>query len=227
MKQAILLILLSLFASFMTYAQPTHGVSFQLGLINNIYKSAVPNVKNTTTHFLPSYSFEYGKFSENLFWGGCGLGISVRNIPFYKYNNSNTIGVQAPEFWFKVKTGFHIHNEFMTHLPFISLGIGKYGQTETYYKNQNGISYNNIGNYKNFNLQTVLPFMELGTTLINSTFTESKRSIFLTFSCRYYPLPLFKTKTDIEYEIGEVVSIQYNLIEFNIIAGIQKNLRRN
>ena len=42
MKQAILLILLSLFASFMTYAQPTHGVSFQLGLINNIYKSAVP-----------------------------------------------------------------------------------------------------------------------------------------------------------------------------------------
>jgi hypothetical protein len=69
--------------------------------------------------------------------------------------------------------------------------------------------------------------MEAGTTLINSTFTENKRSIFLTFSFRYYPLPVFKSKTDIEYEPGETVSIQYHLIEFNIIAGIQKNLRRN
>ncbi len=216
-------ILVSLFAQ----SQPTHGVTFQLGLINNMYKSDVPNIKGTTTHFLPSYAFEYGKYSENLFWGGCGIGLNVRNIPFYKYNNGNTIGVQTPEFWFKVKTGFHIHNEFMTHLPFISLGIGKYGQTETFYKNQNGVSYTNLGNYKNFNLQNVLPFMEAGTTLINSSFVESKRSIFVTFSFRYYPLPIFKTKTDIEYEPGEVVSIQYHLIEFNIIAGIQKNLRKN
>lgn len=217
------LILVSLFAQ----SQPTHGVTFQLGLINNMYKSDVPNIKSTTTHFLPSYAFEYGKYSENLFWGGCGIGLNVRNIPFYKYNNGNTIGIQTPEFWFKVKTGFHIHNEFMTHLPFISLGIGKYGQTETFYKNQNGVSYTNLGNYKNFNLQNVLPFMEAGTTLINSSFVENKRSIFVTFSFRYYPLPIFKTKTDIEYEPGEVVSIQYHLIEFNIIAGIQKNLRKN
>jgi hypothetical protein len=226
MKKYFLLYLILLHVG-LSHAQPTHGVTFQLGLINNMYKSDVPNVKNATTHFLPSYAFEYGKYSENLFWGGCGIGLSVRNIPFYKYNNGNVIGVQTPEFWFKVKTGFHIHNEFMTHLPFISLGIGKYGQTETYYKNQNGVSYNNLGGYKNFNLQNVLPFMEVGTTLINSSFTESKRSIFITFSFRYYPLPVFKTKTDIEYEIGEITSIQYHLIEFNIIAGIQKNLRKN
>lgn len=226
MKKYFLLYLILMHVG-LVHAQPTHGVTFQLGLINNMYKSDVPNVKNSTTHFLPSYAFEYGKYSENLFWGGCGIGLSVRNIPFYKYNNGNVIGVQTPEFWFKVKTGFHIHNEFMTHLPFISLGIGKYGQTETYYKNQNGVSYINLGGYKNFNLQNVLPFMELGTTLINSSFTESKRSIFITFSFRYYPLPVFKTKTDIEYEIGEITSIQYHLIECNIIAGIQKNLRKN
>lgn len=226
MKKYFLLYLILMHVG-LVHAQPTHGVTFQLGLINNMYKSDVPNVKNSTTHFLPSYAFEYGKYSENLFWGGCGIGLSVRNIPFYKYNNGNVIGVQTPEFWFKVKTGFHIHYEFMTHLPFISLGIGKYGQTETYYKNQNGVSYINLGGYKNFNLQNVLPFMELGTTLINSSFTESKRSIFITFSFRYYPLPVFKTKTDIEYEIGEITSIQYHLIEFNIIAGIQKNLRKN
>jgi hypothetical protein len=223
---AIILLLLMLFSA-PVFCQPTHGVTFQLGLINNLYKSDVPNVKNNTTHFLPSYAFEYGKYSENLFWGGVGLGISIRNIPFYKYFNGNTIGVQTPEFWLKFKTGFHIHNDFMTHLPFIALGIGKYGQTEPFYKNQNGVSYTNVDNYKNFNLQTVLPFMEAGTTLINSTFTENKRSIFLTFSFRYYPLPVFKSKTDIEYEPGETVSIQYHLIEFNIIAGIQKNLRRN
>jgi hypothetical protein len=213
--------------AFYAKSQPTHGVTFQLGLVNNVFKSEVPNVKNATTHFLPSYAFEYGKYSENLFWGGCGIGLNVRNIPFFKYANGNVIGVQTPEFWLKVKTGFHIHNEFMTHLPFISLGIGKYGQTETYYKNQNGVSYNNLGNYKNFNLQTVLPFMELGTTLINSSFVENKRSIFITFSARYYPMSIFKSKTEIEYEIGETVFIQYRLIEFNIIAGIQKNLRKN
>ncbi len=217
---------LLLFALY-SKSQPTHGVTFQLGLVNNVFKSEVPNVKNATTHFLPSYAFEYGKYSENLFWGGCGIGLNVRNIPFYKYANGNVIGVQTPEFWFKAKTGFHIHNEFMTHLPFISLGIGKYGQTETYYKNQNGVSYNNLGNYTNFNLQSLLPFMELGTTLINSSFVENKRSIFITFSARYYPMSIFKSKTEIEYELGETVFIQYRLIEFNIIAGIQKNLRKN
>lgn len=227
MKIYITLISLIIIFSLNVKAQPTHGVTFQIGLINNLYKSAVTTVKNTTTHFLPSYAFEYGKYSENLFWGGCGIGISIRNIPFYKYTNGNTIGVQTPEFWLKFKTGLHIHNDFMTHLPFIALGIGKYGKTEPFYKNQNGISYNNVGNYDNFNLQNVMPFMEAGTTLINSTFTESKRSIFLTFSFRYYPLPVFKSKTDIEYEPGENISIQYNLFEFNIIAGIQKNLRRN
>ncbi len=226
MKKTLLLLGFVLIA-FYAKSQPTHGVTFQLGLVNNVFKSEVPNVKNATTHFLPSYAFEYGKYSENLFWGGCGIGLNVRNIPFYKYANGNVIGVQTPEFWFKVKTGFHIHNEFMTHLPFISLGIGKYGQTESYYKNQNGVSYNNLGNYKNFNLQTVLPFMELGTTLINSSFVETKRSIFITFSARYYPLPIFKSKTEIEYELGENTFIQYRLIEFNIIAGIQKNLRKN
>lgn len=227
MKKNILFLLSIVFFSLPAKSQPTHGVVFQLGLINNLYKSDVPNVQNTTTHFLPSYSFEYGKYGENLFWGGCGIGLSVRNIPFYKYTSGNVIGIRTPEFWFKVKTGFHIHNEFMTHLPFISLGIGKYAKAESYYKNQNGITYTNLGNYKNFNVQPFAPFMEAGTTLINSTFTENKRSIFVTFCFRYYPLPVFRTKTDIEYEPGEVVSIQYHLIEFTISAGIQKNLRKN
>ena len=226
MKKNIVIFILFLCSKQLMFAQPTHGVAFQIGLINNLFKSDIPGVKNTSTHFLPSYSFEYGKYSDNLFWGGVGLGINVRNIPFYNYNNGNTIGVQTPELWFKVKTGFHIHNEFMTHLPFIALGIGKYMDTHQYYKVQNGVTYTNLGNYKNYNLQSYTPFLEAGTTLINSTFTENKRSLYITFSFRYYPLPVFKTNTLIEYSPGENVNIQYHLIEFYIIAGIQKNLRK-
>lgn len=207
-------------------AQITHGVTFQIGLINSLYKSQLSDKQNNATLFLPTYSFEYGKYSDNLFWGGCGLGIHVRNIPFYKYSDGNVMGLQAPEIWFKVKTGLHLHREFLTHLPYISLGIGTYGAKEKYFKSQNGVSYNNVGNYKQFNLQRYLPFMEIGTTLINSTFTENKRNIYLTFNIRYYPLSIFKSPTDIEFYPDEIATIQYKLIEFTIIAGIQKNFHK-
>ncbi|HMN33039.1 MAG: hypothetical protein IT215_00865 [Chitinophagaceae bacterium] len=207
-------------------AEVTHGVSFQVGLTNSLYKSTIKGVQNVPKIFMPSFALEYGRFSENLFWGGAAFGLQMRNIPFYKYTNGNTLSVGKSEYWLKVKTGLHIHNEFLTHLPFISLGAGIYGKSETRYKSQNGIPYNNLGNYKNFNLQNTAPFVELGTTMINSSFTENKRNIFITLSMRYYPLPVFKSNTDIEYAPYEVVTIQYQLFEFNIIAGIQQNLRR-
>lgn len=223
----IFLVIFILIGNKLLYAQPTHGLTFQLGLVNSLYKSTIPNIKNVPTIFIPSFAFEYGKYSDNLFWGGAGIGMNIRNIPFYKYNDGNTIGVRTPEFWAKVKTGFHIHNEFMTHLPFIALGVGKYAKAEQRYKNQNGVTYTNLGHYKNFNLQSISPFLEIGTSLINSSFVENKRNIFLTFSFRYYPLNVFKSKTDIEYAPFEIISIQYQLIELNIIAGIQQNFRKN
>lgn len=212
---------------FYSAAQVTHGVVFQLGVVNSLYKSEVSTTKHTGTYFLPTYSFEYGKYSDNLFWGGTGIGINVRNIPFYRYSSGNSIGIELPEFWFKVKAGLHIHNEFLTHLPFISLGIGKYGNAESYYKSQNGKVFENLGGYKNYNLQSFSPFMELGTTVINSSFTENKRNVFMSFIVRYYPLPVFKTNTEIEYAVGETIFLQYHLFEISVIAGIQKNIRRN
>lgn len=227
MKLCFSFIVILLAASGGVCAQPTHGVVFQLGVVHSYYKSSVSGSRSNATVFLPTYSFEYGKYSDNLFWGGGGIGINVRNIPFYKYSSGNSIGIETPEFWAKVKTGLHIHNEFMTHLPFISLGVGKYGNAESYYKSQNGTTFQNLGDYSNFNLQSFSPFMELGTTLINSSFTENKRSIFMTFVFRYYPLPVFKSNTEIEYAFNESLFLQYRMIEFSIIAGLQKNIRKN
>ncbi len=219
--------LLAIGINVKTFSQVTHGLSFQIGLTNSLYKSTEKGILNVPKIFMPSFSLEYGRFSENLFWGGASIGMQMRNIPFYKYTNGNTLSVGKNEYWLKIKTGLHIHNEFLTHLPFIALGTGIYGASETRYKSQNGMTYNNLGNYKNFNLQKTSPFLEIGTTMINSSFTEVKRNVFITLSFRYYPLPVFKSKTDIEYAPFEVVSIQYQLFEFNIIAGLQQNFRRD
>jgi hypothetical protein len=71
-----------------------------------------------------------------------------------------------------------------------------------------------------------MPFLELGNTVINTTFRENKRNVFISFLVRYYPVNTFKENVQFEYEPLAFTQVQYRMIEFVIAAGIQHQFHR-
>lgn len=225
--QILFSFLLILFTCKTSRSQVTHGVSFQVGVTGTYYKSSVRDSKSYSTLFMPIMAFDYSKFNDNIFWGGVGYGLSPRMMPLYKYQDGTKIGIEYPEFWFRVRTGLKIQNEFLSHLPHIGLGIAINSEVSNYTNNgfQNGISYYDLGDSL-YNVAKYRPYIELANTMINSTFREAKRNMFITFGIRYYPLPVFTKKVDVTYDYNSFKQVQYNIMEVFISAGIQKNFQR-
>lgn len=224
MKKIFLLFVIFVALNSQVNAQVTHALGFQLGVTNVYYKSTIPGSKSFVSIFMPTYSFDYAKYSDNLFWAGLGIGITTRNVAFYQFANYTKIGIEAGEPWIRVRTGLKFEKDFITHLPFIGLGVGKLIGARDYLKN--GGTTSSISTFSLKNVSKYSPFIELGSTLINTTFRENKRNVFFTFMIRYYPTPLFKDKIDVEYEPFEHINVQYQLIEFVITAGIQHHFQK-
>jgi hypothetical protein len=209
-----------------TFGQVTHAVSFQLGLNQTLYWSQESTSKSYSSHFLPSFAIDYAKYSENVFWGGIGYGFSPRYVPFYKYNTNAKVGIRYPEFWFRVRTGLKLQGDFITHLPHLSLGIGINGGIEDFTDN----GFNNTMTYSlqdsTRGLKRYSPFAELSNTIINSTFREGKRNVFMTFGVRFYPIDMFDAAVNYEYDTGLFQPVQYRLIEIFLSAGLQRNFQR-
>lgn len=230
MKQKMLLRVIGFFCGLTLWhsslqAQVTHGLGFQVGLTQVMYKSQLAGRPNFSSHFLPSFTFEYGKFSDNLFWGGLGVGVTPRIIPFYKYPNYTKIGIQGPEFQARVRAGFKIQRDFMTHLPYIGLGAGYFVYDSEF---SSGQGYSIGGNYNaTYSVRKPLPFIEIGNTLLNTTFRENKRSVFISFFVRYYLVDIFSQPISFEYDPFMSTSVQYRMIEFVLAGGLQRNWHKD
>lgn len=220
----ILFIMLTMLCVENIKAQSISALSFKIGIHNTLYKTTEPGQKNFGSYFLPDFTFQYIRYSDNLFWGGIGLGVMPRNIPFYEFANGQKLGASSPEFTLRFSTGFRIERSFSTHLPYLGLGISRFGSFENWSKNGN-VSTTYTPTYKLIEVPELHPSIEIGTSLINSSFRDDKRNVFMHFAVRYYPMKLFKETLDFEYEPFETVPINYNMIEFIISAGIQKNFR--
>lgn len=221
---ALKFLLLFAICPLSTNAQVTHALGFQIGLSNVWYRSELPNKPSFSSHFLPAFSFEYAKYSDNLFWAGLSLGITPRNIPIYKYENYTKTGIQGPEFWGKVRAGLKIQRDFSTHLPFIALGAG-YFSFDSEYSSGQGMVYGQSSTAV-YPVRKPMPFIEVGNTVINTTFRENKRNVFISFFVRYYPVNTFKENVQFEYEPLAFTQVQYRMIEFVIAAGIQHQFHR-
>lgn len=225
-KVLILVVAIQCIYGRQTSGQVTHALSFQLGLNQTAYWSQIKDSKSYTSHFLPSFGIDYAKYNHNVFWGGVGYGLSPRYVPFYKYNTNAKVGIRYPEFWFRVRTGLKIERDFITHLPHISLGMAVNGAIEEYTDN----GFNNTMTYSMrdsiVGLQRFRPFAEFSNTIINSTFRDGKRNVFMNFGIRYYPLNLFENPISYEIDFGQFQSVQYRILEVFISAGLQKNFQR-
>lgn len=63
-------LLLGLLASLGTQAQYniTRALSFQMGLNQTLYKSEMPESRNFSSHFLPSFALDACTYGSNVFW---------------------------------------------------------------------------------------------------------------------------------------------------------------
>ena len=206
-------------------AQVTHSVSYSFGITNVLYKSDIKDNKSYASFFLPVSSLDYSKHNDNVFWGGAGVGFSIRQIPFFTYFDGQKTGIEAAEVWFRARAGLKFEGEFLSHLPYLGLGIATYADHNYYSKSNSTYSYLNNPDSLN-NVQKYQPFLELGTKLINTSFREDKRNVSFTFAVRYYPLPVFKSPQQFEYDYFKFTQIQYHLIEFMIVAAIQHNVQK-
>lgn len=226
MKNILLTVLLCVCLMHSTRAQVTHAVSFQLGLTQTAYWSQVKESRTYGSTFLPTFAFDYAKYSDNFFWAGLGVGIQPRYMPLYKYEDGTKIGINFPESWVRLRAGLKLYGDFLTGLPYISLGLNTHGRVENYTDN----GFNNVTTYSSSDtsvqLYTYRPFAELGCSLINSTFRDGKRNVFVNFGVRYYPLDMFQRQLPVEIDFGEFKQVQYKLFEVYLCAGIQRNFHR-
>jgi hypothetical protein len=203
------------------YSQGTTAVGLHVGLTASYYNPKVPETKAQTTFFLPHINTEIKRSSSNIFYGSFGLGMAFRRIPFYTFENGNKIGVEAMEYYSFVKTGFQARSNFLTHLPYLSLGVSRYGNGRSFYSSSKvttTIDTTNFKNYVNFR-----PYVEFGSTMLNSTYVEDKRNILVTFSIRYYPTNVFKENFIYEFDFNDIRQANYNMVEFILAMGIQQN----
>ena len=208
--------------------QVTHTVVGHLGVTQTAYYSSILTSKSYSSHFMPQFGIDYAKISDNLFWGGIGAGYNPRNMTLHKYNDGTKTGLKFPELWFRVKAGLKFESDFLTHLPHISLGISRVGNSSQYTSSQNNLSTPYIYNITDSALKfkQIKPFVEFGNTILNSTFRNDKRNLLMTFGIRYYPLAMFNQPAWFEYEDQQFKQIQYKIIELYFTAGIQQNFHR-
>lgn len=202
-------------------AQGTTAIGLHIGLSAAYYKSMVPAEKSQQTYFLPHTNIEIKRSGQNVFYGSFGLGIVPRRIAFYRYENGDKFGLEAPEAYAFVKTGLQARSTFLTHLPYIGLGISRLFNPNGYVDVNNatiGVDTANYSSYLQFK-----PYLEIGNTMLNSTYTEDKRNVLLTLSFRYYPLSLFKSNINYALDFNDVHQCNYQLFEFIITMGIQQN----
>ena len=208
-------------------AQVTHSLGFNVGLANVYYKAQEAKSKSYFSIFMPTFQFDYVKQSANTFWGGATAGVTLRRIPFHKYQSGQTTGIDASEGWLRVRAGLKADGQLLSFLPFLGLGIATYGNFNSYSKDGTYSSYYYLNNedsvYKKFTFQ---PFVELGVKMINRSFLEDKRNVSISFVARYYPTQLFENAIVLEYLPFQFKNVQYNLIEFGIIAAIQHNFHK-
>jgi hypothetical protein len=197
---------------------------FQVGVTGTLYLSSVKESKSYGSLFMPRFSFDYAKYSDNLFWASIGVGLSPRIMTIYKYQNGTKIGLEYPEFWARVRTGLKLQGDFITNLPHLGLGIAINGATQQFTDNGN---YNtfiyNVGD-SIIDVVRYRPFIELSNTIINSTYRDIKRNLFMSYGIRYYPLPVFQDKVTFQYDFDEYKTIQNNIIEIYLSAGLQRNI---
>lgn len=203
-------------------AQGTTAVGMHLGLSVVDYKNVVPGGKTMYTVFLPHIHAEVKRSSENIFYGAFGIGYVPRRIAFYEFDNGEKLGVTTNELYSFVKTGFQARSNYLTHLPYVALGIGRFVGGKYMYGDGSRVSaldtvYSPKKNYQ------FKPYMEIGNTSINSTYTEDKRNIMLTFAFRYYPTNLFKQNFIYTPNFNDIRQANFHMFEFIITMGIQQN----
>lgn len=210
-------------------AQVTHGISFQAGITETAYLSTIKTTKSTLSHLMPIFAFDYAKYNDNAFWGGIGYGFSARRIILFKDDFRSKAGLDYPEFWFRIRAGLKFQRETTTHLPHLGLGLAVNFEGEYFTKNGNQQTYNYNGYYLNDSLyiRKYNPYVEIGNTIINSSFREKKFNVFTNMGIRYYPLPLFKQALIYEYSINKYKSIQSHILEVFFCIGLQRNIQRN
>lgn len=218
----IVLLLGSFLVSFTkSSAQGTTAFGVHVGLSAAFYKSLVPSEKSQQTYFLPHCNAEIKRSGQNVFYGSFGIGIVPRRVTFYRYENGDKFGLEAPEGYAFVKTGLQARSNYLTHLPYLMLGVSRMFNPSGYMDISNATLGVDTGKYNPY-LQ-FKPFMEVGNTMLNSTYTEDRRNVLLTLSFRYYPLALFKNNIVYQLDFNDIRQINYQLFELIITMGIQHN----
>ncbi|HOZ51609.1 MAG TPA: hypothetical protein PLU17_07120 [Chitinophagaceae bacterium] len=219
-------ILIVLFFSAAMNAQVTHSLGITAGISNVFYKSDIKGNKNFVSIFSPTISAEYSKHNDNVFWGGAGFGFTLRQVPFYVFPTGQKAGMNIAEIWLRARAGLKIERSFTTHLPYLSLGFAHHADRESFIKDGNS-SFTYLNNLdSNYTATNFHPFIEIGNKIINSTFRDEKRNVSFTFALRYYPVALFKSPIQFEYDFQQFKTVQYHIIEFSIIAGLQRNFHK-
>lgn len=205
----------------------TRAISFQMGLNQTLYKSEMPESRNFSSHFLPSFAFDACTYGSNVFWGGLGVGLSPRYLPLHLYNNGVKLGARYTEYWVRFRAGFRVASDFTTHLPHISLGLAMNSSSYDaflYGGPSQGIFYNPADTA--MQIQRYRPFIEVANTIINTTFREDKRNVSIQIGIRYYPMSLFREPYILQYDPGQNKRIQYKMMEVFIAGSFQQNFHK-
>jgi hypothetical protein len=209
------------------YSQVTHAFMANVGITNAYYRSEIPKSQSFGSFFLPVTGLDWAKHGQNTFWGGAGIGFHLRQIPFYLYSSGQKSGVNVGELWARARVGMQFEGSYLSHMPFVSLGISHYATQDYFTKyGVSGISYPMMNDSFRTKKQ-LLPFIEIGSKLINTDYREVKRSVSFTFLIRYYPIALFREPVSFEYDFGQTIQVQYKLIEFSIVAALQRNVHKD
>lgn len=207
--------------NFKSHAQGTTAIGIHVGLSAVYYKTIIPNTQSQVTTFLPHFNAEVKRSGENVFYGSLGIGVVPRRIPFYTFDNGNKIGIEAAEGYAFVKTGIQARSSFLTHLPYLSLGISRLMDARSYYANSKVYSSIDTTDYNAY--FQFKPYIEIGNTLLNSTYVEDKRNILVTLSFRYYPTHVFRENFIYALDFNDIRKANYNLFDIILTMGIQHN----
>lgn len=222
LRGLLCVILTLLFTTNRVHAQGTTAVGLHLGLSVVDYKNVVPNGKTMYTVFLPHIHAEIKRSSENIFYGAFGIGYVPRRIAFYEFTNGEKLGVTTNELYTFVKTGFQARSNYLTHLPYVALGMGRFVGGKYMYGDGSRVSALDTS-YSPKQYYQFKPYFEVGNTSINSTYTEDRRNIMLTFAFRYYPTNLFKQNFIYHVDFNDIRQSNFHMFEFIITMGLQQN----
>lgn len=227
MRIILLTILFSCFIQ-LAHAQVTHAFSFQAGITETAYLSTIKETKSTLSHLMPIFALDYAKYSDNIFWGSVGYGFSGRRILLFKDDVGSKAGIDYPEYWFRIRTGLKFQGEKTTHLPHLGLGLSVNFEANYFTKNKSQQTFNYSGYYLSDTLyvRKYNPYVEIGNTIINSSFREKNFNVFTNMGIRFYPMPLFKSPIKYEYDLNKYKTIQCQLLEVFFCIGIQRNIQR-